>query len=135
MTVMQIRDTKTFTPQQVQDLFLSLDWSSGYYPERLVRALQNFGAVYSAWDDDRLVGLAAAIDDGEMTAYVHYVIVRPDCQGRGIGRQLIDRIKHHYRDYLRIVLTAYNDKIPFYERCGFHTEPSETPMFITDMKD
>ena len=29
----QYSDTKTFTEKQLQDLFLSVEWSSGHYPD------------------------------------------------------------------------------------------------------
>lgn len=65
-------------------LFLSVGWSSGHYPQRLVVAMRNFEAVYVAWDDDVLVGLICAMDDGSLTACVHYLLVRPEYQGMGI---------------------------------------------------
>lgn len=34
--------------------------------------------VISAWDGDRLAGLARVIDDGEMLAYMHWVLVNPN---------------------------------------------------------
>ena len=34
--------------------------------------------VFSAWDGDRLVGLVRVIDDTEMVAYMHYVLVDPE---------------------------------------------------------
>ena len=63
------------------------------------------------------------MDDGVMTAYIHYLLVRPDCQGRGIGRQLLEKVKEKYKDYLRIALMAYNKKSKLYNRClGGHKE-------------
>ncbi|MCL2299275.1 MAG: GNAT family N-acetyltransferase, partial [Firmicutes bacterium] len=75
-------DTHDFTPQALQELFLSVEWSSGHYPDRLALAMKNFETVYSAWDGGRLVGLICAMDDGVMTAYVHYLLVRPEYQGQ-----------------------------------------------------
>ncbi len=124
---------QTLTAGQLEDLFLSVEWSSGHYPDKLERAMQNYATVFSAWDGDRLVGLISAMDDGVMTAYIHYLLVRPDCQGRGIGRQLIEQVKAKYKDYLRIALMAYNKECAFYERCGFTKAENETPMFITSL--
>ncbi|MBP5369104.1 MAG: GNAT family N-acetyltransferase [Bacteroidales bacterium] len=74
--------THTFTAATLQDLFLSVDWSSGHYPEKLVVAMQNFKTVISAWDGDKLIGMICAMDDGIMNAYVHYLLVRPEYQGK-----------------------------------------------------
>ena len=127
------KDIHTFSKEQLERLFLSVEWSSGHYPEKLVVAMQNYETVYSAWDGDRLVGMICAMDDGVMTAYVHYLLVDPKYQGMHIGRHLIELLKEKYQDYLRIVLNAYNDKIGFYKSLGFKEGPDETPMFITTL--
>jgi len=66
-----------------------------------------------------LFSLTTLKDDGIMTAYIHYLLVRPEYQGKGIGNQLIERTKEKYKDYLRIVLVAYDKECGFYEHCGF----------------
>lgn len=126
-------EKKEFSAAELQDLFLSVGWSSGQYPEKLAIAMRHYETVISAWDGDRPVGMICALDDGVMTAYVHYLLVRPDYQGRGIGRQLVERVKEKYRDYLRIVLIAYDSKLNFYRSCGFVAGENETPMFITTL--
>lgn len=68
------KDTHDFSSGQLEDLFLSVEWSSGHYPDKLVTAMKNFETVFSAWDGDRLVGMICAMDDGIMTAYVHYIL-------------------------------------------------------------
>ena len=121
------------TSKQLEDLFLSVEWSSGHFPDKLEIAMKNFETVYTAWDGDRLVGLISAMDDGIMTAYIHYLLVRPEYQGRGIGEQLIEKTKEKYKDYLRIVLVAYDKECGFYEHCGFKIGEGASPMFITSL--
>ncbi|MGN1237123.1 MAG: GNAT family N-acetyltransferase [Bacteroidaceae bacterium] len=118
---------------QLQQLFLSVDWSSGHYPDKLYEAMKNYETVYAAWSGEKLVGLLAAMDDGIMTAYIHYLLVSPDYQGKGIGRKLVEQAKEKYKDYLRIAPMAYNKECAFYERCGFTKREDETPMFITSL--
>lgn len=65
-------EEKKFTQEQVQELFLSVGWISGEYPIRLHKALMHSSTVVTAWDGDRLVGLARVLDDSEMVAYMHY---------------------------------------------------------------
>lgn len=95
--------------------------------------MKNFETVYSAWDGERLVGLISAMDDGIMTAYVHYLLVCPKYQHQGIGRRLVEMTREYYRDYLRIVLVGYNAKLDFYESCGFKKAEDASPMFITSL--
>jgi GNAT superfamily N-acetyltransferase len=127
------KNTHHFSKKQLEDLFLSVEWSSGHFPEKLVIAMKNFETVYSAWDGDRLVGLVCAMDDGIMNAYVHYLLVHPDYQLKGIGKNLVERIKEHYKDYMRIVVVAYDAEMKFYEYCGFEKSDDASPMFITKL--
>ena len=113
------KNTHKFSKKQLQDLLLSVDWSSGHFPEKLAIAMKNFETVYSAWDGDKLVGMICVMDDGVMNAYVHYLLVDPDYHGQTIGRTLVDMTKQKYKDYLRIVLVSYKDETHFYEKCGF----------------
>lgn len=127
------KDIHDFSKEELEDLFLSVEWSSGRYPEKLVVAMKNFETVYSAWDGDKLIGMICAMDDGIMTAYIHYLLVNPDYHGNKIGRTLVEMAKEKYSDYLRIVLVAYNDELNFYENCGFKREEKSSPMFITSL--
>ena len=76
--VITYTDEKKFTKEQIQRLFLSVGWVSGQYPERLHKALMGSSTVFSAWDGERLVGLVRVLDDTEMVAYMHYVLVDPE---------------------------------------------------------
>lgn len=127
------KNTHNFSKKQLQELFLSVEWSSGEYPEKLVVAMKNFSTVFSAWNEDELVGLICVMDDGIMNAYIHYVLVKPEYQLKGIGKELLRRVKNHYDDYLRIVVVAYNHQLKFYEYSGFEKAEDANPMFITDL--
>lgn len=127
------KDTHDFNANDLQELFLSVEWSSGHYPEKLEIAMKNFKTVYSAWDGEKLVGMICVMDDGIMTAYVHYLLVNPKYHGMKIGRTLVDMVKQKYSDYLRIAVIAYDDEAHFYENCGFKKSDSSSPMFITSL--
>ena len=113
-------DVNNFTSSDLQELFQSVSWLSANYPERLKKALDNCETVFTAWDGEKLVGLVNAIDDSELTAYVHYLCVNPAYQGQGIGKALLERIKEKYRDYLYIILIAENESlVKYYSQNGF----------------
>lgn len=116
-------DQRGFTAEQLERLFLSVEWESGKFPEKLKRAMDNSAAVFTAWDGDRLIGLANALDDGELTAYVHYLLVDPEYQGQGIGTALLELMKKKYADYFHFFLLAeHEDLVGYYERTGFEKE-------------
>lgn len=132
MTI-EYKNIHEFSEQNLKDLFLSVEWSSGHFPDKLVVAMKNFKTVISAWDGDKLIGMICAMDDGIMNAYVHYLLVRPEYQGQGIGKVLVDKVHEKYKDYLRIVVVAYNEELAFYEHCGFKKADDASPMFITSL--
>ncbi len=118
--MIEYTEEKKFTVKQVQELFLSIGWVSGQYPTRLHKALMNSSTVISAWDDDKLVGLIRVLDDSELVAYMHYVLVHPDYQGQGIARNMVELVKEKYKDYLYIeVMPEERKNAAFYEKHGF----------------
>lgn len=113
-------EEKTFIQADIQELFLSVGWVSGQYPSRLYKALMNSSTVVTAWDGNQLVGLVRLLDDSEMVAYMHYVLVRPDYQGQGIAGRMIEMVKEKYKDYLYIeIMPEESRNAAFYERHGF----------------
>lgn len=113
-------DKKDYSTADLVALFKSVDWLSANYPERLKKALDHCETVITAWCDGQLVGLINAIDDSELTAYVHYLCVNPEYQGKGIGKELLVRIKEKYKNYLYIILIAENEPlINYYRQNGF----------------
>lgn len=113
-------EEKKFTKEQVQQLFLSVHWTSGNYPERLYKALMNSSTVLTVWDDEKLVGLTRVLDDTEMLAQIHYVLVHPDYQGKGIAGKMIEYIKEKYKNFLYIeAMPEDKNNVSFYTKHGF----------------
>jgi ribosomal protein S18 acetylase RimI-like enzyme len=118
--VIEYTEEKKFNVTQVQELFLSVGWISGQYPTRLHKALMNSSTVISAWDGDRLVGLVRVLDDSELVAYMHYVLVHPDYHGQRIAGHMVELVKEKYKDYLYIELMPEERRnAAFYEKHGF----------------
>ena len=124
-------EEKNFSKDDVQSLFLSVGWVSGEYPSRLHKALMNSSTVLTAWDNGQLVGLIRVLDDSEMVAYIHYVLVRPSHQGMGIAGEMMKRIKTKYQDYLYIeVMPEESKNAFFYQKYDFHIMEDGIPMQI-----
>lgn len=133
--MLKFTEDKIFTQEQVQELFLSVGWISGQYPERLYKALMNSSTVLTAWDDDQLVGLIRVLDDTSMLAQIHYVLVRPDHQGQGIAGKMLELIKEKYKDFFYLeVMPEESKNAPFYEKHGFHVMDDGAAMQICNPK-
>lgn len=113
-------EEKKFDNKSVVDLFSLVGWVSAQYPTRLYKALMHSSTVITAWDGDRLVGLVRVLDDSELVAYIHYVLVHPDYHGQGIAGTMVEMVKEKYKDYLYIELMPEERKnAAFYEKHGF----------------
>lgn len=111
---------RDFTKDDVRRLFASVGWVSADYPNHLHAALMGSSMVFSAWAGGRLAGLVRVLDDGSMTAYVHYVLVDPEYQGHGIAGHLMTMVKDHYEDYLYVeVMPEESRNASFYQQHGF----------------
>ena len=128
------RDIKDIEADQLQSLFASVQWDSANYPVKLAAAISNSHKVFTAWDGEQLVGLMNALSDGVMTAYFHYLLVRPEYHKMTIGRTLVKMMLDEYADYARKVLIAYAQETHFYEQCGFEIGDGKVPMFVTYLK-
>lgn len=129
-------EEKTFTQGQLQELFKSVGWISAEYPQRLHKALMNSQTVLTAWDGERLVGLARVLDDSELVAFVHYVLVHPEYQGQKIAGNMVEYIRDKYKNYLYIEGMPEDSKnVAFYERHGFHVMEGGTPIQICNFSD
>ena len=129
--MLRYTEEKIFTKEQVQQLFLSINWVSGNYPKRLYKALMNFSTVLTVWDGDFLVGLIRVLDDTEMLAQIHYVLVHPDYQGKGIASKMLEYIKEKYKDFMYLeVMPEDKNNVSFYKKNGFSLMENGVAMQI-----
>ncbi len=129
-------EEKIFSEEQAQALFLSVNWVSGQYPKRLHKALMHSSTVITAWDRDRLVGLVRVLDDSELLAYVHYVLVDPMYQGQGIAGHLIRLVKEKYKDYLYLeVMPEESKNAAFYQKFGFRIMEDGVAMQLCNFEN
>jgi len=126
----QYKDIKNFQSKELEELFLSVKWISGNYPDKLVVAMERSDTVFSTWDKEKLIGLINALDDGCMTVYIHFLLVHPEYQGKGIGKELLGMVNNKYKDYLRVVLIADEEETGFYQSNGFELAVGTKAMLI-----
>lgn len=128
----KFKETQDFTPKELEELFLSVNWESGKYPEKLAAAMRNSPHVISAWHNNKLIGLIRSLDDGETIAFIHYLLVHPDYQKHHIGKELMNRLLSKYKDILYIKIIPSDPKtIAFYEKFGFKQYDNYSAMQIS----
>ena len=115
---------------EVVALYRANDWSSADKPEQLLAALRNSHSLVTARLDGRLVGLGNAISDGHLVVYYPHLLVHPEFQGQGIGRQMMDALQQRYAGLHMQMLTADGRAISFYENLGFSRAGQTQPMWI-----
>lgn len=117
---------------ELKELFSTVEWQVSRHIDRLSAAMYKYDNLITAWDGARLVGLVCSLDDGAVTAYINYLIVHPDYQRMGIGRELMRRILNEYRDFLRVELIADAGATEFYDKLDFDTINAVPMCFLPD---
>ena len=84
----------------------------------------------TAWDGERLIGLGNAISDGYLVVYYPHLLVLPEYQRRGIGREIMRRLMARYPDFHQHVIIADGRAVDFYRKCGFDRAGKSEPMWI-----
>lgn len=116
-------------PEEFLRLFASAGWTTSLTAGRLVGALDASWHCVCAFDGDRLIGMGRTISDGALHALIVEVIVEPDWQGHGVGREIMARLVRRCREagIDQIQLFCAAGKRGFYERQGFTARPDEAP--------
>ena len=79
-----------------------------------------------------IVAMGRMLFDFGYTAYLGDVIVRPEYQGQGIGKRIVENLidrtmdSAHEGEWIMFILGAAKNKEPFYEKLGFQKRPNET---------
>ena len=88
-------------------------------PNKLRKSCEKSYLVCFAYDEDRLIGMGRAISDGEYQAAIYDLVVLPEYQGKGVGKQLMKQI-HSCLPVETIILYAVPGKEDFYQKLGYH---------------
>ena len=94
------------------------------------------GTMY-VLDDDGVKAECVVTDEGNGTLELKNIAVKPDVQGRGYGKTLVDYIIRTYKGQYAVLQVGTGDSpatIPFYESCGFRRHHL-VKNFFTDHYD
>ena len=106
-------------------------WGNGPSLEQTRLAMKHTLFRVSIWDGDYIVAMARMNGDMGLNYYIKDVVVRPEYQGKGIGRMLINELRRFINDNgvkgtdIFVELCAFPDKIPFYAKFGFEANEAQ----------
>ncbi len=112
------------TAKELIEVFESAEWRKS--EKNIVQAFQNSYYI-TAYDGEKLIGFARAISDNCFYTNIFDVIVRPEYQGRGIGKKMMLMLKEKFSGTY-FFLTYTEGRKGFYEKCGF--EENNRAMWI-----
>ena len=92
-------------------------------PDIFAGMLKNANLTVTAWQGDRLVGIARTLTDFSYVAYLADLAVDLDLQKQGIGRRLIEETRRRLQPECMIVLLAAPKANEYYAGLGFEPNP------------
>ncbi|AXH94965.1 GNAT family N-acetyltransferase [Ornithinimicrobium avium] len=108
--------------EELVELYDAVGWTAyASDPEVLEAAVCGSSRVVTARYGDQLLGLARVVSDGVTIAYLQDVLVRPELQREGVGRQLVQAALEPFAACRQKVLLTDDEprQRKFYESLGY----------------
>lgn len=118
------------TAEQIENLLLHI-----YCIENLEKECAEGHRFWAAYDNGRAVGFSSGYRDGS-AVWVKKLYVLPECQGRGVGRALMQAVADAFApaEEIRLLVNSGNRAAQaFYTRCGF-SRAAEVPVQMGDFQ-
>jgi GNAT superfamily N-acetyltransferase len=128
------------TAEQFIELWQAVGWGEGPALEQTRLAMEHTLFRVSIFDGDKIIAMARVIGDMGLDYYIKDVVVRPEYQGKGLGRMLINEILKFISENgikgtdIFVELCAMPDKIPFYKKFGFDFNEAQRLMLFQKAK-
>ena len=127
---MEYEVTDYITPEEYMEMRRLVEWSE-FPMEQAVEGIKHSAYLCVFRKEGKVIALARVITDFGYVVYIADVIVRPDYQGQGLGRQLMNNIMDYIKRQLKpgykkmVSLMAAQGKEEFYKKFGFVTRPND----------
>ena len=122
--------TDYITPEEYMEMRKLVGWTE--FPiEQAVEGLKHSTHLCVFRKDGKVIALARVLTDHGYVVYIADVIVRPEYQGQGLGRALMNNVMDYIKSQLKpgykkmVSLMAAQGKEEFYKKFGFVSRPNE----------
>lgn len=94
-------------------------------------ALKNSLYTVCAYEDGRPVGMGRIVGDGVVIDYIQDLVVRPDVQGKGVGRLIIEKLISYVKTTklpdteIMLCLMCAKGREDFYKKFNFIARPTD----------
>ncbi len=119
---MDIREYGAYDEEEILSLYQSVGWTAYTdHPSVLKAGFAGSLLCLAAYEDERLIGLLRAVGDGQTVVLIQDVLVRPEYQGRGVGRALLETALDRFRSVRQVQLLTDDrpETVAFYQALGF----------------
>ena len=122
--------TNYMTGEEYNHLRETVDWRP-ISLEQAKRGLQNTTFLVVVREEGKAIAMGRALFDYGYTAYIGDVIVKPEYQGQGIGKNIVETLISYVmnaaesEDPIMFILGAAKGKEGFYEKIGFEKRPND----------
>lgn len=91
---------------------------------RMAKMLEHSNLLATAWDGERLVGVARALTDYSYCCYLSDLAVDKAYQHRGIGSSLLRLVREKIGVQSMLLLLAAPEAAEYYPKIGFEAVPN-----------
>jgi N-acetylglutamate synthase-like GNAT family acetyltransferase len=114
------KENQLISPEQLAEVFFQSTIKRPYTDlTRLKKMIEASPLLITAWDDEKLVGVARSLTDFSYCCYLSDLAVKEDYQRKGIGEELIKRTKEAIGPTCSLVLLSAPDALDYYPKVGF----------------
>ena len=87
--------------------------------ERIAKMFSNANLIATAWEGEKLVGIARSLTDFCYCCYLSDLAVRKEYQAGGIGKKLIELTKNSIGEQTALILLSAPAAMDYYPKVGF----------------
>jgi N-acetylglutamate synthase-like GNAT family acetyltransferase len=118
--VITYKVNKKIEPHQLSDVFKASGIRRPFDDlNRMKKMLDNANLLVTAWDGEKLIGVARALSDFSYCCYLSDLAVIKEYQHQDIGHELVSQVQSQIGDECVLILLSAPEVMEYYPRIGF----------------